>query len=49
VLREVITRSASTACVGVGTMTVSMRSDGRLSYRWEGGDVVSTATLRRAG
>ena len=49
VLREVITRSASTACVGVGTMTVSMRSDGRLSYRWEGGGVVSTATLRRAG
>ena len=49
VLREVITRSASTACVGVGTMTVAMRSDGRLSYRWEGGGVVSTATLKRAG
>jgi len=49
VLREVITRSASTVCLGVGTMTVAVRSDGRLSYRWEGGGVVSTATLRRAG
>ncbi|MBM3634985.1 MAG: hypothetical protein FJW99_06830 [Actinobacteria bacterium] len=49
VLREVITRSASSVCVGIGTMTVSMRSDGRLSYRWEGGGVISTATLRRAG
>lgn len=49
VLREVITRSASSVCLGIGTMTVAMRSDGRLSYRWERGGVVSTATLRRAG
>ena len=49
VLREVITRSDSTVCVGVGTMTLSLRSDGRLSYRWEGGGVTSTGTLRRAG
>lgn len=48
VLREVITHSASTRCVGVGTMTVALRADGRLSYRWEGGGLVSTATLRRA-
>jgi len=48
VLRETITRSASSNCVGTGTMTVSMRSDGRLAYRWTGGGLVSTATLRRA-
>lgn len=48
VLREVITRSASTRCVGVGTMTLALRADGRLSYRWEGGGLVSTATLARA-
>ena len=48
VLREVIVQSASANCVGIGTMTLGMRDDGRLAYRWEGGGLVSTAVLSRA-
>jgi hypothetical protein len=45
---EVITRSGSDRCVGIGTMRVRLRSDGRLAYRWTGGGVTSTALLTRA-
>ena len=45
---EVITRSASSRCVGIGTMRLRLRSDGRLAYRWTGGGVTSTALLTRA-
>lgn len=46
---EIITRSSSAICVGVGTTTLRLRSGGRLSYRWEGGGEVSTGVLRRRG
>lgn len=49
VLREVITQSTSAVCMGVGVMTLSLRTDGRLGYRWSGGGVVSTGILRRVG
>lgn len=47
VLAERITRSTSTDCLGTGTMTLSLRPDGRLAYRWTGGGLVSTAILGR--
>ncbi len=46
---ERIVRSSSTVCVGTGTTTLRLRSDGRLAYRWTGGGEVSTGVLRRAG
>lgn len=47
VLVERITRSASSDCVGTGVMTLSLRADGRLAYRWQGGGEESTALLSR--
>ena len=44
---EVITQSHTTACVGIGTASVAIRTDGRLQYRWTGGGYVTTAVLNR--
>ena len=49
VFDEEITRSSNPNCIGSGTTTLTMRRDGRLSYRWTGGGAVSTGLLRRAG
>lgn len=48
VVRETIVRGAGPDCVGVGTITLALRSADRLAYRWEGGGDVSTGILRRA-
>jgi len=47
VLVERIVQSSSTRCIGLGTMVVSLRDDGRLAYRWTGGGIESTAVLSR--
>jgi hypothetical protein len=44
---EVITRSSSTFCQGLGTSSVRLRSDGRLQYHWAGGPYSTTGILNR--
>jgi len=44
---EVITRSSSTFCQGLGTSSVRLRSDGRLQYHWAGGQYSTTGILDR--
>jgi len=44
---EVITQSHTKGCVGTGTASVALRTDGRLQYRWTGGGYVTTAVLDR--
>lgn len=44
---EVITRSSSTFCQGLGTSSVRLRSDGRLQYHWVGGPYSTTGVLTR--
>ena len=46
---EVITRSSSTFCQGLGTASVRLRSDGRLQYHWMGGPYSTTGVLDRVG
>ena len=46
---EVITRSSSTFCQGLGTSSVRLRSDGRLQYHWAGGPYSTTGVLDRVG
>jgi hypothetical protein len=45
--RETITAGRSKACKGVGRVTLTPRSDGKLGYVFRGGGVVSRGTLSR--
>lgn len=44
---EVITRSRSSFCEGLGVASVRLRSDGRLQYRWVGGPYFTVGILDR--
>lgn len=44
---EVITRTASRVCMGVGRTAVRLRADGRLQYRWTDGPYATNGTLTR--
>lgn len=44
---EVITRSASADCVGVGQVAVRLRADGRLAYHWHSGPYRTSGILHR--
>jgi len=46
--REVIDRGATATCKSVGTVTLTPRGEDRLSYRFQGGGVVSRGVLSRA-
>ncbi len=45
--REVITRSQSTMCVGVGTVRLATSHGGHLASRGSGGCIVTTGTSAR--
>jgi hypothetical protein len=46
--REVIRRGRGGKCKGVGTVTLTPATGGRLGYRFQGGGVVSPGVLSRA-